>query len=92
MKLFDHKVSFLLKRFADAYCPKYERFGVNLQRKWWHTYIEDPRNRTTALKFVAMIDKHLEKTAQRIYVCKTPEDDARLSEFLVNCVTSQCFS
>ena len=84
--LFDYRIQYLLKRFSDTYLPGFQHITVNLMRKMYHTFIDNPSNRDVVMKIVAEIDAHTLTLAEHVYVARKPELDAAKARILVNAI------
>jgi len=74
-------VACYLRRFGAMYlggkCP-----NSNLIRKWFHTKLVEMSWEAKALGLLEQVDAHSTTTAKKVYVVKTPKQDARLGKIL----------
>jgi hypothetical protein len=70
----------LLKKFASVYTPGYQYPGPTLQRKFFHTKVEDEDHKGDALKVLCDMDGHSKKTGRGHYVLPNPKSDAKAAK------------
>jgi hypothetical protein len=70
----------LLKKFASVYTPGYQYPGPTLQRKFFHTKMEDEEHKGDALKVLCDMDGHSKKTGRGHYVLPNPKSDAKAAK------------